>query len=855
MKRTALVLLMGLVAAFGARAQEDDKPEGGPEQGAERTEERGERPESRSTIKPYEKVITDEAVTHAGVFKVHRIKEKLFYEIPVSELGKEFVLVTQIAKTAPGAGFGGQPLGRRIVKWDRHGERVLLKSVSYSLVADPSSPVARAVEASNLDAILMAFDIQAFGPDEAPVIEVTRLYTTEAPEFSARSRLGARGFDARRSFLERASAYPANIEVRATHTYTSPPSTTPERGEEEEAPRTRQMAPGSATVVVSYSMVKLPEQPMTPRLFDPRVGYFSVSQLDYGLDEHKAAERRYITRYRLEKKDPNAEMSEPVKPIVYWIDPATPEKWRPYIARGIEKWQPAFEAAGFKNAIIAKQGPTPEEDPDWSPEDARYSVIRWLPSTVQNARGPHINDPRTGEILEADVEMHHNVMNLVRNWYFTQVGPLDPRAKRLPLPDDLMGELIEYVVAHEVGHTLGFQHNMKASSTYPAEKLRDPEWVKTMSHTPTLMDYSRFNYVAQPEDGIDPKFLIPIIGPYDVWATVWGYKPIPGAKTPDDEKATLNEWALAQDETPWLRFSTAGSGGTDPGELTEAVGDEDAVKSTALGMKNLERVAAMLLEATTTKPGEPYDDLAELYDNLVGQWTRELGHVVALVGGVYSRQKHIGQDGARFEPVPPEKQKEAVLFLCNNSFRAPEFLLDAEVLRRIEPAGALARISRSQRRILESLLGNSRLERLIEQSALNPGGAYRPDEFLAMLRDELFAEGRQASVTIDALRRDLQRGYVEVLAEKANMTSLSANDVRALARGELGSLKVLVAQLTPKVADRMTEFHLRDLTDRIEQALKNEGAGAQPVRRAVTEALEDHELDCWPNYAPDDLGF
>src|SRR5215213_5894621 len=249
--------------------------------------------------------------------------------------------------------------------------------------------------------------------------------------------------------------------------------------------------------------MKLPEQPMMPRLFDPRVGYFSVQQMDYGQDEHRAPRTRYIARCRLEKKDPDAALSEPVKPIVYYIDRATPAKWVPYLKRGVESWQEAFEAAGFKRAIVAKDAPSIEQDPDWSPEDARYSVIRWLPSTIENASGPHISDPRTGEILESDIQFYHNVMNLSRDWYFLQVGPLDPRARKLPLPDDLMGSLIEYVTAHEVGHTLGFQHNMKASSLYPAEKLHDREWVKKMGHTPTLMDYSRFNYVAQPEDHID----------------------------------------------------------------------------------------------------------------------------------------------------------------------------------------------------------------------------------------------------------------------------------------------------------------------------------------------------------------
>jgi hypothetical protein len=585
---------------------------------------------------PYEKVITKDAKSKTGIFTVHQVKDRYYYEIPKSELDREFLWNTQIARTTLGVGYGGQQLSDHVVRWELNGNKVHLRDIKYDVVADRNSPISAAVKAANYDAIVMTFGVAAFSSDGAPVIDVTRLFTTEVAEISARQRLGATGMDASRSFIERISPYPENIEAEVTLTYTR--TQPPPGANANPAPAPvggGTMRPGSATVLVHHSMVKLPDHPMTPRLFDERVGYFSVTKMDYSRDEQRAPRVRYINRWRLEKKDPGAPLSEPVKPIVYYIDAATPSKWVPWLKRGVESWQKAFEAAGFKNAVLAKEAPSPAQDPDFSPEDVRYSVIRWLPSTIENASGPHIADPRTGEILNADIQFYHNVMNLTRDWYFLQAGPLDPRAEKLPLPDELMGRLLQYVTAHEVGHTLGFQHNMKASSTYPQEKVRDREWVKKMGFAPSIMDYARFDYVAQPEDKIAVEDLVPGIGPYDVWATVWGYKPVAGASGPDEERPTLDQWAREQDTTPWYRFSTAGSAGSDPGELTEAVGDADAIKSTAMGLKNLQRVAKLLLPAATTKTGEPYDDLAELYGRMLRQWTVEMNHVAAIVGIQY----------------------------------------------------------------------------------------------------------------------------------------------------------------------------------------------------------------------------
>jgi hypothetical protein len=797
---------------------------------------------------PFDRVITKEAKSKKGLFTVHQIGERFYFEIPKKELGKQYLWNTQIAKTTVGAGYGGGQLTDKVVEWELRNNRVYLRDIDFSIAADPDSPIALAVKSANNDTIVMAFNVAAYH-DGDPVIDVSRLYNTDVPEFSARQHIGATAFDASRSYIDRISPYPDNIEGEVTATYTG-------AGAGRGGAATGRggglgggtMRGTSATIVLHHSMVRLPEKPMMPRLFDERVGYFTTRHTDYSDDDYRSRTVQYIARWRLEKKNPGAAVSDPVKPIVYYLDAATPKKWVPYLIKGIEDWNEAFLAAGFSHAIIGKAAPTPEQDPDFTPEDVRYSVIRWLPSTTENASGPHISDPRTGEILNADIQFYNDVMVLARDWYFVQVGPLDPRAQKLPLPDELMGRLLEYVVCHEVGHTLGFQHNMKASSMYPADKIRDKEWVHKMGHTPSIMDYSRFNYVAQPEDGIAVEDLVPRIGPYDIWATQWGYKPIEGADTPKKEKPVLDKMAREQDNTPWLRFSTANSAGSDPGEETEAVGDADSVKSTAMGMKNLQRVAKMLMPATAWKEGETYEDLSEVYGRVISQWQLEMGHVAQVVGGLNSQEKVVGQEGRVFTLIPRPRQEEAVKFLVDNAFTTPQWLIDPEILRRIEPNGVLTRIRNSQTSVLNQLLNDQRFARLIEQQTLDGTSAYTAAELLSTVRKGVWKELDSPTVKVDAYRRNLQNAYLELVNTKLNGATgapaaagggrggaamARSDDEKPFYRAELRTLSASITAALAKASDHDTKAHLEGARDQIAKILDPKFLPASPVAAAA----------------------
>jgi len=605
----------------------------------------------KGAILPYGKVVTKEMKTDEGLFKVHSADNTYLFEVPDTLINREMLMVTRIAKTANGIGFGGGKTNTQVLRWQRKGKKILLRVVSHNVVADTILPVHEAVVNSNFEPVLFSFPIKAFNKDTtAVVIDATSLFSTDVkplgfPQFY-RTRYKISRMDKTRSYIDRVSSYPENIEVRHVKTYFAgkPPSNG---------------SVGSISVEMSNSMILLPKVPMKRRYFDERVGWFARGQVDYGLEDQRSKTVTYLDRWRLEVKDEDldkfkaGELVEPKKQIVYYVDRATPEVWRPYIKQGIEDWQVAFEAAGFKNAIIAKDPPSKEEDPDWSPEDVRYSVVRYLASPIPNANGPHVSDPRSGEILESDINWYHNVMSLLRNWFFIQTAAINPEAQTIEFKDEVMGRLIRFVSSHEVGHTLGLPHNMGSSAAYPVDSLRSASFTKKFGTAPSIMDYARFNYIAQPEDkGVA---LMPDIGPYDKHAIEWGYRPILD-KTAKDEKETLNKWILDRADNPIYRFGHQQAGGVvDPSSQTEDLGD-DAIKASTYGIKNLQRILPNI-EKWTTKDGENYDEMATMYGQVLSQFNRYMGHVTANIGGVYEYYKTSNQEGAVYSHVAKSHQK------------------------------------------------------------------------------------------------------------------------------------------------------------------------------------------------------
>lgn len=784
----------------------------------------------KNGIKPYGKIITKKAKSDEGLFTVHKVDEDYFFEIPDSLFNREMLMVTRIAQTAQGMGFGGGKQNEQVLRWQRKGDKVNLRVVSYDIAAADSLPIYEAVVNSNFEPILYSFDVKAYKKDSifnTTVIDVTDLFKKDVEAIGLQSRrrkpYKISRLDDSRSYIDTIRSYPENIEIRHVKTYNAgkPPSNS---------------STGSVSFKFSNSMVLLPKEPMRRRYFDQRVGWFTSNQTDYGLDNQKSETVEYLDRYRLEVKDEdlerfkNGELVEPKEQIIYYIDRATPEKWRKYIKQGIEDWQVAFEAAGFKNAIIAMDPPTKEEDPDWSPEDVRYSVVRYLASPIPNANGPHVSDPRSGEILESDINWYHNVMTLLRNWFFVQTAAINPEARGVEFKDEVMGRLIRFVSSHEVGHTLGLPHNMGSSVAYGVEDLRNPEFTKEFGTAPSIMDYARFNYIAQPGDG--DVSLMPNVGPYDKYSIAWGYRPILD-KSPEEEKEVLNRWILEKAGDPIYRFGKQQSGGViDPSSQTEDLGD-DSMEASTYGIENLKRIVPNLIE-WTAEDGKNYEDLEDLYNQVYGQYNRYMGHVAANIGGVYEIYKTYDQEGDVYTHAPRDKQVRAMKFLQAELFETPEWLIDTDIFNKIQFDGYLEKIKSYQERALNNVLDFGRFARMMENEELNDD-AYTIVEMMENLRTGLFSELRRGE-DISRIRRNLQRAYIgrmhELMTEEQSSIpaqfrsyinrsniDVETSDIRPLVRAELTTLQVDMRRAINRTRDTMTRYHLQDAVERIEKII------------------------------------
>ena len=765
--------------------------------------------DEKKSKKTYSEIIDGSFKTDNGLFKVHQKDQIFYYEIPRELLDQEMLMVTRIAKTSNGIGYGGQKINSQVLRWELKKDMILLRIVSYENIANDSLPIYESVRNSNFEPILSSFEIKTVNPEDSSiVIDVTSLFSTDIkalgfPQYRRKS-LKISSLDKNRSFIESIKSFPINIEVRNVLTYisTEPPS---------------QRNSQTISLEVNNSMLLLPSEKMEPRFLDRRVGYFSQTQTDYGLDEHKAKSTSYIRRWKLIPKDIEAynrgELVEPIKQIVYYIDPATPQKWRKYLKQGVEDWQIAFEAAGFKNAIICKYPPTKEEDPDWSPEDARYSVIRYYASDIQNAYGPHTADPRTGEILESDIGWYHNVMNLLRNWYLIQTAAVNDMSRSVKFKDEVMGELIRFVSAHEVGHTIGLPHNMGSSYSYPVDSLRSPTFTSNHGVAPSIMDYARFNYVAQPEDSV--KNFYPRVGTYDIWSVKWGYTYF-SDEDKNSEKKILNDWIKnnANNYDYWFGYSN----GIDPRSQTESIGS-DNMDASYYGLLNLKRIVPNLID-WTYEEGKNYEDLKELYMNVNSQFRRYIGHVTTNIGGIYEDLKSNDQEGPIYSHVPKNIQKKAIYFLNEHVFSSLEWLINKDVLNKIENIGAQERIRVIQNYALNRLFDYSRLSRMIENKSINGNLSYSIQEMISDINKSIWSDLSNTNPT-ELYKRNLQRSYINIFIDimKNEKTQsnyykrfganikFSESDIRPIILGELRDLQEKFKIKSKKTKDKETRNH------------------------------------------------
>jgi hypothetical protein len=765
----------------------------------------------KSKIPKYSDFVTSKTKTDEGLFKVHETNDEFIYEIPKSFLGKEMLLVTRLKELPAGLGGGyvnaGSKINTQVIVWEQFKNKILLKVKSYNAVANDSLPIYKSVVANNLEPIIYAFDIKTQNIDSTAVlVDVTKLFSTDVKAITAfpasfRKRYKVKKLDASRSFINNIKSYPKNIEVVQDFTFDAdaPPSNS---------------KTNTITIRINQSMILLPENKMMPRIYDKRVGYFSMGNVDYSSEALKADNKRYIKRWRLEPKDINAynrgELVEPIKPIVYYLDPATPDKLKKYIKQGVDDWQKVFETAGFKNAIMAKYPPTKEEDPEFSMEDARYSSIRYVASTTRNATGPSVSDPRTGEIIESDIIWYHNHLRSYRNRYLLETGAANPSARTLETPAEEIGEMMRMVISHEVGHALGLPHNMAASYAYAVDSLRSGKFTQKFGIAATIMDYARFNYIAQPGD--ENIRFIRQLGPYDHYSINWGYRKIQNIESPEQEVKTLDKWIENKADNPIYRF---GNQRFDPSAQTEGIGN-DQVKASTYGIKNL-KIVAKNLPSWTSSQTNNYEDLSELYGELLSVWSRYVGHVTGNIGGVYEFNKKPNQTGNIYIPVKKEKQKESLIWLQKNAFETQTWLLDKNILANFKEGGYTDLMLRLQNRQLYSLLNVNRLKRMID-AEVTQDDFYAISDMIRDLRTGLFYEANYLK-NVDLFRRNLQKSFIDRLATLFNNKETKNSDINSIIRGELAMMNFQLTIAKGRRINRITKYHYRDCLAKIKEIL------------------------------------
>ena len=696
--------------------------------------------------------LTKKMTISKGIINSFTDNNKLFFEIPTDLLNKEILVVTRLAQVPSGYSpyiNAGSKTSEQVISFFKKNNRVDIKQLSFNNIANEEDPINQSVTENNFSPILASFEIK--NDDETSLlIDVSDYFLKDSPGFNIinprlKDNYKIGSVDKKRSSIDSVKSFPKNIEVLSTLTFnTSKPP--------------RANITKTFSFQVNHSFILLPDDKMKIRNYDHRVGWFTVNKIDYSSDALKSDSYRLIRRWRLEPKDKEAylrgELVEPKKQIIYFLDPATPKKWRPYFIQGIEDWNSVFEKAGFKNTIVAKNPPTKEEDPDFSPEDIRYSTVRYVASETRNATGPSVSDPRTGEILESDIIWYHNHLRSYRNRYLLETGAANPSARTLDTPEKEIGEMMRRVISHEIGHALGLPHNMKASSAYPVESLRSGEFTQKMGIATTIMDYARYNYVAQPGDK-NIRF-VRQLGPYDDYSIEWGYRYYPD-KTVEEEKEILSKIVDQKSLDPTYMF---GSSWGDPNSQTENIGN-DPVKASSYGLKNLKIVSDNLIK-WTYEPGKDFSDLEELYDELLAVYRRYIFHVIGVIGGVNQTLINTNQDGSyAYVNVNKHEQKKALDFLDKELWDTPTWLLNKDIISQFNNSDGLYKIEAMHERALNSLLSNTRLNRMLSSDNSIKGDGLKYYE----LFDNLFESIFQKVSPTDQIKRNLQISFAKKISE------------------------------------------------------------------------------------------